>query len=749
MKKEWQQQEDGVYKVRTCGWSPPGDHPVGCGMHLHIKDGKLVKVEGDPEHPITEGRLCIRCLSLPEYVNHPSRIIHPMKRAGKKGEDKWQRISWDEAWDIIVDKINYYKENYGAESIVVFGGTGREACLYYYPLGFAAIGTPNVCYPQSGWSCYGPRCAITDYILGAGYPEIDYAGYFPDRYDHEGWHLPEYILLWGKEPLKSNPDGFFGHSIIDMMKRGSKLIMVDPRMNWLATRATYHLQLRPGSDTALALGMLNVIINEDLYDHDFVENWCYGFEELSERVQEYPTDKVADITWVKEELIKEAARAYAKAGNSTMGWGLAIDQNPNGVQLGHALLSIVAITGNLDVPGGVTIGPPASLVGKWRVETRAELSEELWDKRIGAKEWPALSTALATTHPDETLDTLETGKPYKLRMGWFNSTNFITPTCSAAPDRWYRALKSLEFCVVQDVFMTPTAMAFADIFLPLSSFAEHDGIVITHYGRNSVFLGAMNKAIQVGECKSDVEMMIELGKRTNPKAWPFNSVEEFFDFQLKPELGFGFAELKEKGLYQPDYEYEKFKKGKLRADGEPGFNTVTGLVELCSTLFESWGEDPLPYFKEPPYSPYSTPDLYKEFPLVLTTGARNYASFHSEHKHVASLREIAPDPIMEIHPDTAKKLGISEGDWVVIENPFGKAKERAHVTPAIDPRVVHAEHGWWYPEKPADEPSLYGVWESNINTLIPHKHIGKLGFGAPFKSILCKVYKAEDQNFYK
>ncbi|HBQ85419.1 MAG TPA: dehydrogenase, partial [Syntrophomonas sp.] len=319
MKKEWQQQEDGVYKVRTCGWSPPGDHPVGCGMHLHIKDGKLVKVEGDPEHPITEGRLCIRCLSLPEYVNHPSRIIHPMKRAGKKGEDKWQRISWDEAWDIIVDKINYYKENYGAESIVVFGGTGREACLYYYPLGFAAIGTPNVCYPQSGWSCYGPRCAITDYILGAGYPEIDYAGYFPDRYDHEGWHLPEYILLWGKEPLKSNPDGFFGHSIIDMMKRGSKLIMVDPRMNWLATRATYHLQLRPGSDTALALGMLNVIINEDLYDHDFVENWCYGFEELSERVQEYPTDKVADITWVKEELIKEAARAYAKAGNSTMG----------------------------------------------------------------------------------------------------------------------------------------------------------------------------------------------------------------------------------------------------------------------------------------------------------------------------------------------------------------------------------------------------------------------------------------------
>ncbi|MBP2644471.1 MAG: Acetylene hydratase, partial [Firmicutes bacterium] len=147
MKKEWMEQKDGCYTVRTCGWSPPGDHPVGCGMKLFIKDGKLVKVEGDPEHPISQGRLCVRCLSLPEYVHHPQRITYPMKRVGARGEDKWQRISWDEAWDIIVEKTNEIKKNYGAESIIVFGGTGREACLYYYPLGFASLGTPNVCYP--------------------------------------------------------------------------------------------------------------------------------------------------------------------------------------------------------------------------------------------------------------------------------------------------------------------------------------------------------------------------------------------------------------------------------------------------------------------------------------------------------------------------------------------------------------------------------------------------------------------------
>lgn len=746
MEKEWKKQNpDGTYTVRTCGWSPPGDHPVGCGMKLTIKDGRLIKVEGDEEHPISQGRLCVRCLTLPEYVHHPQRITYPMKRVGKRGEDKWQRISWDEAMDIIVDKVNYLKKNYGAESIIVFGGTGREACLYYYPLGFSSLGTPNVCYPLSGWSCYGPRCSITDYILGAGYPEIDFAGYYPDRYDNENYQLPKYVVLWGKHPLMSNPDGFYGHSLIDMMKRGTKIICVDPRITWLSTReGNMTLQLRPGTDTALALGLLNVIINEELYDHDFVENWCYGFDELKKRVQEYPPEKVADITWIPKEKIIEVARIIAANKPTAIQWGLAVDTNPNGVQLGHAILSIGAITGNLDVPGGITLGPPAALLGKWRMETRSQLPDELWSKRIGAEQWPALSTAMATTHPDETLDTLETGKPYKLRMAWFNSTNLIAPTNTAAPERWYRALKDLEFNVVQDCFMTPTAMALADIFLPLPTFAEHDGVVITHFGRNAVFAGAMNKALEVGECKSDIEVCMELGKRLNPENWPWNSASEFFSDQLKPELGFDFEEFRSKGVYQPGYTYKKHEKGMLRFDGEPGFNTVTGKVELCSTLFDAWGEDPLPYYKEPPYSPSSTPELFKEYPFVLTTGARTFTSFHSEHRQIPTLREITPDPIMEIHPETAANLGIKEGDWVYMENMYGKAKEKAHLTPTIHPKVVHATHGWWYPEKEAEEPSLYGVWESNINSLVPHKHIGKLGFGAPFKQMICKVYKVED-----
>jgi anaerobic selenocysteine-containing dehydrogenase len=328
-------------------------------------------------------------------------------------------------------------------------------------------------------------------------------------------------------------------------------------------------------------------------------------------------------------------------------------------------------------------------------------------------------------------------------MGWFNSSNFITPTNSAQPDRWYRALKSLEFNVVQDTFMTPTAMAFADVFLPLPTFAEADGVVVTHFGRNAVFLGAINQALRVGDTKSDIEVCIELGKRLHPDMWPFDSVEDFFSQQLKPELGIDFNDLREQFVYQPKYQYRKYESGKLRSDGEPGFNTVTGQVELTSTLFEAWGEDSLPYYQEPPYSPVSTPELFKEYPFVLTTGARKFSSFHSEHRQISTLREIDPDPELEIHPDAAAKLGIINGDWVVIENMFGKAKLRAKLTPIIHPKVVHATHGWWFPEKPGEEPSLFGVWEANINTLIPHKHIGKLGFGCPAKQMICKVTRTD------
>lgn len=741
MSTGYKQGTDSYYTVRTCAWSAPGCHPTGCGLIMHVKDGKLVEVEGDPEHPVTQGRVCVRCLTLPEYIYHPDRIKYPMMRTGKRGENKWKRITWDQAYDIIEEKVRYYQKEYGPESIAMMGGTGREATLYFPALAYAVLQTPNNTGVLSGLSCYGPRCAVTEYVLGAGYPEIDYAAYFPDRYDNPEFKVPEYLIIWGKGPLESNADGFFGHAVIDLMKRGTKLIVVDPRATWLATRAEYHLQLRPGTDAALALGMLNVIINEELYDKEFVEKWTFGLEDLKERVQEYPPERVAEICWIKKETIIEAARAYAKASTAAISWGVALDMNWNGIQAIQAVLYLMVLTGNLDVPGGNTLAEPASFMGKWRYETHKQIPDEIYEKRVGNEQWPFFNYGLMACHPDETLDLMETGHPYQIKMVWSNSQNPIA-NAACVPERWHKVFKEVEFWVSQEIFMTPTVMAYADIVLPVATFAEHSGVVLPHFGRNTAFVGAINQCIErVGECKSDLEVCLELGKRLNPKAWPWESVEEFFTEQIQPKLGMTFEELQNKVVQQQEYHYRKYEKGMLRADGKPGFQTLTGLIELKASVFENWGEDPLPYYKEPPYSPYSTPELFKEYPLILTTGGRKYTSFHSEHRQVPSLREITPYPTVQIHPDTAAELGINDGDWVCIENMHGKCRQKAEVTPIVHPKVVHASHGWWYPEQDGEEPNLFGTWKSNINLLMPHKKVGNLGLGANYKSNICKIYR--------
>ncbi len=721
-------------------------------MKLYVKNGRLEKVVGNPDHPITNGRLCPRCLALKEYVYHPQRVIYPMKRdKADRGKDAWTRISWDEAYDIIEKNVKEVKEKYGPEAIFSVIGTGRDMWHTVPFITFGALGSPNFTYIHSGWSCYGPRCAISAYTLGAGYPEMDYAAMFQkERFDHPDYKLSEIICVWGKEPLKSNADGLWGHAIVDMMKRGSKLIVVDPRLTWLSHNAEIWCQLRPGTDAALALGWLNVIINEDLYDHEFTDNWVLGWEELKERVQEYTPAKVAEITWVPEETIIAAARRFATAKPATMTWGLATDQKCNGVQQAHALLAIMACTGNIDRPGGIIVGAPSFAAPMWWGWD--SLPPEVQAKRLGSdsgeggERWPAVTTAISTVQPDMPLDAMETGQPYPLKMAWIMSSNPIAcPT--AAPQRWDKAFKNLDFVVVCDLWMTSSAASFGDLFLPISTFAEKDGIVNTHYGSLSMFTGAINKAFQVGECKSDDEILLELGKRLNPEVFPWNSMEEFLTWEVDQYIpGMTFSELRDARWAVPEWHYEKYRKGLQNFDGQDGFVTASRKIELMEPLFAEWGDDALPYYEEPPYSPVSTPNLCKEYPFVLTTGARSWVYFHSEQRHVDVLREIHPDPLVEIHPDTAKTLGIEEGEWVWVENMFGKAKLRAKLFPGIDPKVIHAQHAWSYPErKPEDGPyGPHDVFLSNINNLVPHKLIGKLGFGAPYKCMICKVYKAED-----
>ena len=748
---DWKTEKDGETIIRSCCWSPPGCHPVGCGVRLHVRDGKLVKVEGDPEHPVTKGAMCPRGLSVQEYIYHPDRILYPIKRAREdRGKDKWERITWDEALDMIVDNWRRITDEYGPESMLVFGGTGRQGTTYYPQTAHLVFGTPNACYSQSGWSCYGPRMAFSAFSLGLTFPDIDSAAKFADRYDHPGWEAPKYVVLWGKEPLKSNPDGFWGHSLVEMMRQfGTKIIMIDPRMTWLGSRSDEVVMLRPGSDAALAMALLNVIINEDLYDHDWVDRWCYGFDELAERVQSMPPSRAAEICWVPEEQIVRVARKIATAKPVSFGWGLAVDQNTNGAQVAQCIIALIAITGNFDIPGGTTLGAfkqtqnniPDLIARQYGIMT-----EETWNKRIGNDTSPAMNAVLGTAAPDDTLDCLETDEPYPLRMAMFHCSNVIGPAITSAPQRWYAALKEkMEFCFALEPMHNATTMALCDLVLPLATWAEGDATVDTNYALNTSQYGCVNKAVSIGEAISDVEFVITMGKRTHPEYW--DQFEGPQDFLVKTGLvpnGLSWEEFSSAVTVPSDEPYRKYELGMLRPDKQPGFMTGTGRVELYNSTFDLYGDDPLPYFSEPAYSPYSQPDLAKEFPLILTTGARTYASFHSEHRQVPSLRQIVPEPLFELNPETAAELEIQEGDWCYIETPFGRCQQKAHITPCIDKHVTHAMHGWWFPEEDGELPHLFGNFRSNINTTMPHKVNGKLGFGDCFKSMICKVYKVED-----
>lgn len=732
--------DDGTVVTRSCAWSPPGCHSTGCGVKLFVKDGKLVKVEGDPDHPITRGRLCPRCLSLVEVENSPDRILYPMKRDPKdRGKDTWERISWDEATELMVSKTKEIQEKYGARSIVLFGGTGRQAVTYGFLFASQVLGTPNYCYAQSGWSCMGPRQTGMSLVLGSQYLELDFGGCYPQMWNDPQYVRPNYILKVGKEPTVSNPDGLWGHSLIELMKQGSKLIDIDPRVTFTGSRAEHHFQIKPNTDAALILALLHVVINEDLYDHDFVDRWCYGFEELRERVQEYTPAFAAAECDVDEEEIYTVARKLATEKPWSLLVGVATDQNTNGVQVIQALIDLAAICGVLDVPGGVVMGTQMQFE-----MTNVRPIDESAGRAIGQDVYPILPVLLNTTHPDLTLEALETGSPYELHMAWIDSSNLISPTCSAQPKRWYDALRRLDFNIAKEIFMNPTVMACCDLVFPLATWMEYDGIVMNNYGCQMGIWGAINKAVDPGECKSDLEMLLHFGRAMHGDDWALgDDADAYLDKDLKFQ-GLSWEELSENvSVINTIGGYRKYERGLMRPDGSQGFNTPTGRVELYSLCYKELNEDPLPYYIRPVLFDENDPRHVEGYPLMMTTGARHYAYFHSEQRQIPSLRALQPYPEVEIHPKTARELGIENGDWVIVENPWGSAELRAKLTPVIRPDCLNADHGWWYPEENPEEPHLYGVWRSNINEMVPHKVIGKLGFGAPYKNLPARIYKKQ------
>ena len=726
--------------IRSTVWSAGAGCHGGCGVDLHVRDGKLEKIEGVKDHPYNQGTLCPRALALKDYVYHKDRLQTPLIREGRRGSDTWRPASWEEALGLIEQRMNQVRENHGAESTLFVQGTGRDVGGWLVFLAYN-YGSPNWLQALPGNSCYHPRLLSMQVALG-DYVVPDASQFQSKRYDDPDWTLPECYMVWGQNPVATCNDGNHGHWIINCLKRGSKVICIDPNYTWLASRAALWLPIRPGTDGALALGMLNVIITEELYDREFVTKWVSGFDELKERVKDYPLDWVAKTTWIKKDLIVEAARLFARSRPAALQWGVPVDFAPEGFSVALAINALWSLTGNIEKPGTMVVGRPAFGVTSYPMSQQAiadmygdMMPTEQRAKRIGADKYPLVKHMHWRAQPDAVIDQIFSADPYPVKASFIAGSNFVVG--AQDPYRWRQAFDRLDFNVVVDLFMTPTAMALADVVLPSASFAERDGVRAWWAP-----LTAQHRAFRVGDCRSDAEICFDLARRFN-RDFKFDTLDDLYRYYLKPS-GVSLEELRSNNWIEPprdaaDTPYHRHERGLLRKDGRPGFATPSGKIELNSARLKEWGMDPLPRYVEPAISPVSTPELAKKYPLILNTGSRTIAFFHSEHRMVESLRAMNPDPQVEINPKTAASLNIENGEWVWLENDYGRCRMRVKISP-VHPRVVVAQHSWWYPEKIGEQD--FGAYESNVNVLIPGGLFSSSGFGgAQVKSVLCRVVK--------
>jgi anaerobic selenocysteine-containing dehydrogenase len=664
---------------------------------VYVENGKIVKVQGMTEHPVNRGKLCPKGGVVTDLVYAPDRIRYPMKR--ENGD--WRQISWDEALNIIAARLKQVKERYGARAFsflfgASFGEGGAEGseiarrfCDVY--------GTPNVFSVDS--MCIRIRGTTHRLTFGRG-----------RFYDPQNARC---ILVWGNNPDNSAlPQAL---RIWDSIEKGAKLIVIDPRTTSIAKKADLHIRPRPGTDCALALGLLNVIISEKLYDSEFVDKWTFGFDQLTEHTKHYTPQEVEQITWVPADAIREVARIFARTKPATIVQGAnSLDQCSSGTQTNRAICILEAITGNLDVPGGFVRAGTVPLIPLRMPERRKELP-------LGADKYPfsyqvgdlIYGEGQGMVVPDVIL----TEEPYAIKA-------MIISGCNAAvtwpnSTKMVQALRKLDFLVVMDLFMSETAR-LAHLVLPAATYLEKDSIPIfpsIDHCRRYIMLG--KKVIEVEECWPDFNFWLELARRMGyHEDFPWKNVEEVMDYMLKP-IGLTVKQLKEEKPEGLPFGVERFKEYEKK-----GFPTPSGKVEIYSQTMEKFGYDPLPTYMESPEGPVSSPELATEYPLVLTTGARHREYHHSQFRNLSRLRRIRPEPLAEIHPQTAEQYGISDGEMIIVQTKRGNIEIKANVTEDIMPGVIQIPHGWA---------------QANVNLLTDEKPADPVSGFPSLDQLLCKI----------
>ncbi len=665
-----------------------------CGMNVLVEDGRIVKVEGLKDHPLNKGQLCPKGERAMEMVYHPDRLKYPMKRTGTR----WERVTWDTALGEIADKLLKLKAQFGPEVLSIFSGSIGVENLEMMQLAQrfkGAFGSPNFISVEG--ICYRMRIRARQITFG--------------KYPVEEKDSKLYVL-WGHNPEQSD---FPLHlAIQENLPKGAKLVVIDPKKYPLAEKADMYIPIRPGTDGALALAVMHVIIKENLYDREFVEQWTNGFDRLVPHVQPYTPEWAEKITLVPAEQIRAFARLFAGTKGASIFQGTNTqDQTANGTQNSRAFSILQVITGNINNPGGWVVSPRLSLT---------DLTIPTDKTPIGADEYPLFYQVWGRKSPYGQVVCFPDSVPSIIKALIVTGGN---PVVSLPDSNAFReAFKRLDLMVVHDLFMTETA-ELANYALPACSHLEKNGLAYSYNVCHGMpYLMLRKKAIEpLHESWSEFTFWKELSKKVGfGDLFPWNTDEEVVELELKSS-GLSYKQLKEEkpaGAFYMEKKYEM--------DGVKGFSTPSKKIDIYSKAFADVGFDPLPTYREPDQSPMSNSPLLAKYPLILTTGARVLYYTHSQHRNVKDLKEKIPEPFAEVHPETAQKYGVKDGDPIVVESNRGQIRVKAHLTKELMKGVVSIPHGW--------------SGDGNVN-ILTDVHCREPIMGYPqMKSQLCSIRRA-------
>ena len=667
-----------------------------CGALARVDAGRVTRIDPNPDHPASRGAFCVKGIrGLAEITYGEKRLLHPLRRVGERGSNQWEEISWDTALDAMAEGYSRAREKHGPLALAGAVGGAFFSRGPIVALTLRAMGSPNFMINQD--LCGGCR-GVSDMVTGLSIQ------------NGEDVEHASTVLLVGANPHAANPVQWT--RIKAAKARGAKIVVLDPLRSEAAKLADLWLRPHPGTDAAIGMAMMNVLIAEDRHDAEFIAGWTRGFSQLKERVAQWTPDKAARISGVPAHQILAAARAYAK-GPSAFVSGHGIDAVSNGVQTFRTFHCLVAISGNLDRSGGNRRAKrPAGFRNYLDVihDPAFQLPPETAAWTLGADRFPLWAGPQGwqtACHNPTVIEAILSGKPYPVRAMYVSGVNIAV----TYPDsqRTISALRSLDFLAVSAHSMNPTA-ALADIVLPKTTTLEEEDVSINGHGPCVTWTAAA--ATRSGEARTDVEIAAGLIARmaargaADPELMPWRTQREFNAYLLA-KTALSIEELARTGFAEFEHALGNFDT--------QVFRTPSGKVELWSQRMADAGLDPLPDW----VATGASREIDAAYPFKLQTGLREKTYHHSRFREQAWARKVSPDPLLKIHPDTARLAGVADGDWVCVETPRGAGgcRLKASVTDATSAGIVVTGMGWWLPEAEGPE---FGALDININAALSY-----------------------------